>query len=250
MAAGEWGQWGWTNLPCWNITLNVGANHSLDTLCPLCTIKQGPYFCRSVRIPLFKNYNSPPCMVKSSFSLIQGPFLLPLLLPRMLGAPARGKGPAQATSAQHQVFVLVTMQSDIQSSVFSKKNFLRKFFPSQTGEIWWLLKIVSFCPGGAGPGRYRAEALQELELLLSSVKPLAYSSLEVSSWTKFWTRRLDWQQFDPFSLRKHVCWFMFISNQGCILYILLLLYRMVFLTGHLEILGGSQSKNNYLPTDT
>ena len=71
---------------------------------------------------------------------------------------------------------------------------------------------------------------------------LAYSSLEVSIWTKFWTRRLDWQQFDPFSLRKHLCWFIIISNQGCILYILLLLYRMVFLTGHLEILGGSQFK--------
>ena len=113
MAAGEWGQWGWTNLPCWNITLNVGANHSLDTLCPLCTIKQGPYFCRSVRIPLFKNYNSPPCMVKSSFSLIQGPFLLPLLLPRMLGAPARGKGPAQATSAQTTLYQYSRSQLEI-----------------------------------------------------------------------------------------------------------------------------------------
>ena len=34
---------------------------------------------------------------------------------------------------------------------------------------------------------------QRLDLLLSSVKPLAWSSLEVSSWTKFfWTRHLDW----------------------------------------------------------
>ena len=32
--------------------------------------------------------------------------------------------------------------------------------PSQTEEMLWLLKNVSFCPGGAG--RYREEALQEL----------------------------------------------------------------------------------------
>ena len=54
-------------------------------------------------------------IARLSFTLIQGPLLLQLLLPRMLGAAARGKDPAQATHVQHQVFVSVTMQSDIQS---------------------------------------------------------------------------------------------------------------------------------------
>ena len=69
----------------------------------------------------------------------------------------------------------------LQYFLMAFSNFQLKFFPSQTGEMLWLLKSVSFCPGGAG--RYRAE----LELLLSSVKPLACSSLEVSSWMTFWT---------------------------------------------------------------
>ena len=45
-------------------------------------------------------------MVKSSFSLIQGPLLLQLLLPRMLGAAARGEDAAQALDAQHQVLLV------------------------------------------------------------------------------------------------------------------------------------------------
>ena len=42
-------------------------------------------------------------IARLSFTLIQGPLLLQLLLPRMLGAAARGEDPAQATYAQHQV---------------------------------------------------------------------------------------------------------------------------------------------------
>ena len=45
-------------------------------------------------------------MEKSSFSLIQGPLLLQLLLPRMLGAAACGEDSAQAAHAQHQVLVV------------------------------------------------------------------------------------------------------------------------------------------------
>ena len=45
-------------------------------------------------------------IARLSFTLIQGPLLLQLLLPRMLGAAARGKDPAQAAHAQHQVQVV------------------------------------------------------------------------------------------------------------------------------------------------
>ena len=101
-------------------------------------MKQGAYFCRSVRIPLLKNYNSPPCMVKSSFSLIQGAFLLPLLLPRMLGAAAHGKDPAQATHAQHQVLVVVS--ACVQGHLFTFRGLTRaragpNSLPPDLGEL-------------------------------------------------------------------------------------------------------------------
>ena len=58
------------------------------------------------------------------------------------------------------------------SFLCSKKNFQCWFFPNQTGEMLWLLKSVSFCPGGSG--RYRAEALQEPGVSIFSKKIVFY----------------------------------------------------------------------------
>ena len=49
-----------------------------------------------------------PLWMAKSFSLIQGSFLLQLLLPWLLGAAACWEDPAQATDAQHQVVAVVT----------------------------------------------------------------------------------------------------------------------------------------------
>ena len=48
-------------------------------------------------------------IARLSFTLIQGPLLLQLLLPRMLGAAARREDPAQAAHAQHQVVVVLAL---------------------------------------------------------------------------------------------------------------------------------------------
>ena len=70
-------------------------------------MKQGPYFCR---FPLRFQFKTPKIALTFALSRevvdivpTQGPFLLQLLLPRMLGAAARGEDAAQALDAQHQV---------------------------------------------------------------------------------------------------------------------------------------------------
>ena len=72
-------------------------------------MKQGPYFCR---FPLRFQLGIPKIalILALSFEVVdivstQGPLLLQLLLPRMLGAAARGEDAAQALDAQHQVLV-------------------------------------------------------------------------------------------------------------------------------------------------
>ena len=75
---------------------------SQDTLCSLCSMKQGPYFCR---LPLFSAWNNQDRLdSRFSFEVVdifstQGPLLLQLLLPRMLGAAACGEDAAQALDA-------------------------------------------------------------------------------------------------------------------------------------------------------
>ena len=51
--------------------------------------------------------------------------------------------------------------------------------PSQTEEMLWLLKNVSFCPGGAG--RYREEALQELAAHCETQPPASIGWVAPSS---------------------------------------------------------------------
>ena len=82
---------------------------SQDTLCSLCSMKQGPYFCR---FPFCFQLENTRDRLDSCFSFevvdivsTQGPLLLQLLLPRMLGAAARGEDAAQALDAQHQVLL-------------------------------------------------------------------------------------------------------------------------------------------------
>ena len=72
-------------------------------------MKQGPYFCRFAlcfKLEVLK----VALILALSFEVVdivstQGPLLLQLLLPRMLGAAARGEDAAQALDAQHQVLV-------------------------------------------------------------------------------------------------------------------------------------------------
>ena len=72
-------------------------------------MKQGPYFCR---FPFCFQLENTRDRLDSCFSFevvdivsTQGPLLLQLLLPRMLGAAALGEDAAQALDAQHQVLV-------------------------------------------------------------------------------------------------------------------------------------------------
>ena len=72
-------------------------------------MKQGPYFCR---FPLRFQFEIPKIALTLALSFevldivsTQGPLLFQLLLPRMLGAAARGEDAAQALDAQHQVLV-------------------------------------------------------------------------------------------------------------------------------------------------
>ena len=160
---------------------------------------------RSVRIPLLKNYNSPPCMVKSSF-FDPGSFPASTTSATDAGSSSTWEGPSTSRSCatsgsccclclcarspfhfqgldqgkswskfsaswprwvgfpKQHLHALV--DHAVWNFLCSKKNSQCWFFPNQTGEMLWLLKSVSFCPGGSG--RYRAEALQELELLLSA----------------------------------------------------------------------------------
>ena len=86
-----------------NIDVIFKVLASQDTLCSLCSMKQGPYFCRFLLRFQFEISNIT-LILALSFEVVdivstQGPLLLQLLLPRMLGAAARGEDAAQALDA-------------------------------------------------------------------------------------------------------------------------------------------------------